>query len=120
MLADGITSDLRAIRAAAVQQAMQQRAVFTLPLVSMGIHYGIIRGLPNGSVETSKVESVYPDLRVQPFFAHVGEFSLRAFLVGTFKDKMGLDSPILVDTRVLIMAVVVTDAGPDHRLGLVE
>jgi hypothetical protein len=49
--------------------------------------------MPNGDVDTSRVEGVDPDLRVRPFFAHGGEFSLRAFLIGAFKDEMGLESP---------------------------
>jgi hypothetical protein len=93
MLADEITSDLRGIRAEAVKQAMKKRSAVTLPLMSKGINYGFVRGLPNGDVDTSRVEGVDPDLRVRPFFAHGGEFSLRAFLIGAFKDEMGLESP---------------------------
>jgi hypothetical protein len=66
-------------------------------LVSKGIKYGFIKALPNGTVDTSLVDGVDPDLRVRPFFAHGGEFSIRAFAVGAFKDEMGLETvdPIL-------------------------
>jgi Di-haem oxidoreductase, putative peroxidase len=97
MLGDEITGDLRAIRAIAVQQAVRKKTTVTLPLVSKSIKYGFIKVLPNGSVDTSQVDGVDPDLRVRPFFAHGGEFSIRAFAVGAFKDEMGLESvdPIL-------------------------
>lgn len=92
-LADEITSDLRRLRTRAVHQARETSTAVTLPLVSKGIRYGSIRGLPDGGVDTSRVEGVDADLRVRPFFAHGGEFSLRAFAVGAFKDEMGLESP---------------------------
>jgi Di-haem oxidoreductase, putative peroxidase len=93
MLADEITSDLRAIRNRAVQQAVTSGSEIRLPLISKDIKYGFIRGLPNGDVDTSMVEGVDLDLRVRPFFAHGGEFSLRAFSVGAFKDEMGFETP---------------------------
>ena len=93
MLGDEITSDLRAIRHKALQLAVNKGHAVKLPLVSKGIHYGVIRALPNGAMDTSLVEGVDPDLRVRPFFAHGSEFSMRAFDVGAFKDEMGLESP---------------------------
>ena len=36
--------------------------------MSRGINYGNITALPNGSVDTSQVSGVDPDLRVKPFF----------------------------------------------------
>src|SRR3989441_3455673 len=73
MLADEITHDLRAIRAKAVQLAVTKRTTATLPLESKGIRYGSIRASANGTVDSSLVEGVDPDLRVRPFFAHGGE-----------------------------------------------
>ena len=97
MLADEITERLRAIRARAIQQAANRNVSVTLQLRSKGINYGFIKALPNGTVDTSLVDGVDPDLRVRPFFAHGGEFSIRAFSVGAFKDEMGLEAvdPIL-------------------------
>ena len=93
MLADEITRDLRAIRSQALGLAVNGGSAVTRPLVSKGIHYGAIRALPNGGIVTSLVEGVDPDLRVRPFFHHGGEFSIRAFAVGAFKDEMGLEAP---------------------------
>jgi hypothetical protein len=97
MLADEITHDLRAIRTQALQQAAQSHHTVIRPLVSKGIKYGFIKALPNGTVDTSLVEGVNADLRVRPFFFQGGEFSIRAFAVGAFKDEMGLETvdPIL-------------------------
>jgi len=97
MLADEITEDLRAIRGKAIRQAANQNKAITLPLTGKGINYGFIKALPDGNVDTSLVEDIDPDLRVRPFFYHGGEYSIRAFAVGAFKDEMGLEAvdPIL-------------------------
>lgn len=93
MLADEITHDLRAIRAEALAKAASSAQPVTLPLTSKRIRFGFVTALPNGDVDTSQVDGVDPDLRVRPFFAHGGEFSMRAFAIAAFKDEMGLESP---------------------------
>lgn len=93
MLANEITHDLRAIRAEALAKASALAHPVTLPLISKQIKFGSVTALPNGDVDTSQVEGVDPDLRVRPFFAHGGEYSMRAFAVGAFKDEMGLEAP---------------------------
>ena len=81
MLADEITTDLRAIQQHAMAQAQQRGRAITRELVSKGINYGSITALPNGQVETSQVQGVDTDLRVRPFFAHGGTISIREFRV---------------------------------------
>jgi hypothetical protein len=93
MLADEITTDLRAIRREAIRSAARGGRSVTLPLQSKGLRYGRISASPAGVVDTSQVEGVDPDLRVRPFFAQGGEFSIRGFSVGAFNDEMGLESP---------------------------
>lgn len=93
MLADEITSNLRAIRTQTLAMAVNDGSAVTRPLASKGIRYGNIRALPDGSIDTSLVKGVDPDLRVRPFFHHGGEFSSRVFAVGAFKDEMGLEAP---------------------------
>ncbi len=90
MLADEITVDLRAIRAAAVRQAARTGLPETRRLVSKGISYGRIRALPDGTIDPSEVEGVDADLRVRPFFYHGGTISIREFIVGALKAEMGL------------------------------
>jgi hypothetical protein len=90
MLADEITGDLRAIRAAAVRQARRGGSPVTRRLMSKGISYGTIRALPDGTLDTSEAEGVDADLRVRPFFHHGGTISIREFIVGALKAEMGL------------------------------
>jgi hypothetical protein len=117
MLADEITSELRAIRARAVREAgggastpdgrpcrTGQRGCVprppgpvTLRLVSKGIDFGRLTAFPDGRVDTSQVEGVDADLRVRPFFHHGGTISIREFAIGAFAAEMGLQAsdPVL-------------------------
>jgi hypothetical protein len=101
MLADEITTDLRAIRAAAIIQAQQQGQPVKKFLSSKGISYGSITAHPDGTVDTSKVDGVDPDLRVRPFFAHGGTISIREFAVGAWNAEMGMQP---VDPDLLFAA----------------
>jgi mono/diheme cytochrome c family protein len=92
MLADEITSDLRDAREKALSSAQKLARPVTVQLVSKGIHYGSLQALPDGTVDTSRVEGVDPDLRVRPFFAHGGTISIREFVVGALKNEMGLEA----------------------------
>lgn len=92
MLADEITAELRAIRAAAITLAQSSGRSVTKPLVSKGIRYGAITVAANGSVNTSAVEGVDVDLRVKPFFFHGGTISIREFVTGALNDEMGLQA----------------------------
>ncbi|HEX7185355.1 MAG TPA: di-heme oxidoredictase family protein [Thermoanaerobaculia bacterium] len=93
MLADEMTSDLRAIRSQAVQQANVNGTPVTSTLVAKGVNFGSITAQPGGTVDTSGVRGVDPDLRVKPFFAQGGSFSMREFAVGAFNAEMGLEAP---------------------------
>jgi mono/diheme cytochrome c family protein len=111
MLADEITTDLRAIRTAAVAEASRIHAPVTRALTSKGISYGRIRAMVDGSIDTSEVQGVDPDLRIRPFFAHGGTISIREFVVGALKAEMGLamaNDPDLVAART---GPVTTPAG---------
>lgn len=92
MLADEITADLRAIRQQALDEARARGRSATKPLASKGIRYGSIRANPDGSVNTSGVDGVDPDLRIRPFFAHGGTISIREFVVGAFNVELGLQA----------------------------
>jgi hypothetical protein len=91
MLADEITGDLRSIRQQAIARAAGSGRSVTLPLASKGISYGTITAAPGGSVDTSKVEGVDPDLRVKPFFAEGSTISMREFIVGALHKELGLE-----------------------------
>jgi hypothetical protein len=119
MLADEITADLRAIRKDAIDDARRSGRSQTRNLTSKGIRYGSLTAFPNGSVNTSGVRGVNPDLRVRPFFLHGGTISIREFLVGAFNAEMGLESadPDLraaaAGSRVVTPAGMVLDGSLD-------
>ncbi len=92
MLADEITAELRAIRAGAVADARQSGRPVTRSLVGKSIHYGTLTAGPDGSVDTSGVRGVDPDLRVRPLFSHGGTISIREFVVGALQNEMGLQA----------------------------
>jgi len=91
MLADEITADLRSIRQRAITRAQQTGRSVTMQLHSKGINYGRITAMPSGTVDTSRVEGIDPDLRVKPFFAEGGTISIREFIVGALHKEMGLE-----------------------------
>lgn len=111
MLADEITSDLRALRAAAAKHAARTGAVVTQPLTSKGISFGTIAVRPDGSIEASRLEGVDSDLRVRPFFHHGGTISIREFIVGALKDEMGLAMAGDLDLVAAQAGRVVTPTG---------
>ena len=92
MLADEMTADLRNIERRAVKRAQQLHYPVTLRLRSQDIDYGTITGLPDGSVDTSHVSGVDPDLRIKPFFAEGSAFSIRQFILIALHNEMGLEA----------------------------
>ncbi len=92
MLADEITSDLRATRDATIADAVAAGVPVTRALGSKGIDFGAIKAMPDGTVDASLVRGVDADLRVRPFFAHGGKISIREFIVGALNDEMGLQA----------------------------
>jgi hypothetical protein len=92
MLADEITQELRAQRNQALAQARARRRPVRAALQSKGIRYGQLTARPGGSVDTSEVRGVDPDLRVRPFFAQGKTISIREFVVGALAAEMGLQA----------------------------
>ncbi|MBZ5719797.1 MAG: thiol oxidoreductase-like protein [Acidobacteriia bacterium] len=92
MLADEITTDLRATRDLAIAKAQQTKHPVTMKLVSKGVNYGSITANPDGSLDTSKVAGVDTDLRVKPFFAEGSTISIREFVVGALHNEMGMEA----------------------------
>lgn len=90
MLADEITSELRAIRDQAKADAKRRQRFVRRSLRSKGISFGRIGASRDGVVDTSEVEGLNDDLRVRPFFHEGGTISIREFIVGAFKAEMGL------------------------------
>jgi len=92
MLADEITTDLRAIRSQALDEWRLTHRATSKMLVSKGIEYGTITVREDGQFDTSQVRGVNPDLRIRPFFAHGAKISIREAAIGAFDEEMGLQS----------------------------
>jgi hypothetical protein len=90
MLADEMTTELRNIQRSTQIEALATKHAVTRKLVAKGISFGSITANPDGALDTSKVEGVNPDLRVRPFFAEGSTISIREFLVGAFRNEMGI------------------------------
>jgi hypothetical protein len=120
MLADEMTSELRAIRDQAVAAAIKRGRTVRVPLVAKGVRFGHIAALSNGDVDVTEVEGVDPDLRIRPFFAHGETISIREFVVGALNAEMGLKvvDPDLAAAdaghRVVTPAGMVLDGGKDN------
>jgi hypothetical protein len=120
MIADEMTTELRHQRAHALRDAARYRRYVTVSLAAKGTRFGRLTARPNGTVDTSQVQGVDPDLRVRPFFHHGGEFSIRGFSVGAFNDEMGLESPdadlrvASLGGRVVTPSGLVLDGGLDR------
>jgi hypothetical protein len=91
-------------------------------LLSKGIRYGSITANPDGSVDTSQVQGVDPDLRVKPFFAEGSAISMREFIVGALHNEMGLadseDPDLLAASaggRVVTPSGMVLDGSKDRN-----
>jgi Di-haem oxidoreductase, putative peroxidase len=87
-----MTHDMRAIQAQAVAEAKKRGRSVTLPLLTKGVSFGSITAHSDCSVDTSNVQGVNADLRVRPFFAEGSTISIREFLVGAFRNEMGMEA----------------------------
>jgi len=119
MLADEITSELRALSDPARNQCQSQGVTTSAALraksgnVQGGIDFGIIDWRPSGTAGVCNPDAtrmnvtglgqyVNTDLRVRPFFAQGGTISIREFLVGAFNAEMGIEGfdPDLMNAAV--------------------
>lgn len=92
MLGDEMTEELREQRAEARARAAKLGAAVTVPLVAKGVRFGSLTARPDGSLDTSRVEGVNPDLRVRPLGRQGTRFSLREFTVQAFRAELGLQA----------------------------
>ena len=90
LLAREMTADLQAVRDQAVALAMDTRTSVFVPLTAKGVSFGWITALPDGSLETDRVEGVDPDLVVKPFHQKGVDVSLREFTVESLNHHHGM------------------------------
>jgi hypothetical protein len=112
MLADEITTDLRATRDLAVSRAQQLKHPVTMKLNSKGIKFGSITANPDGTLDTSQIQGIDPDLRIKPFNAEGSMISIREFVVTALHRELGLEASNDPDlTTASAGGRVVTPAG---------
>ncbi len=92
LLAREMTEDLHAIRDDARKRARDSGAPVSLPLSTKGVEFGTITASPDGSLDTSRVEGVDPDLVIRPFMQKGTIVSLREFAVKAMNQHFGMQA----------------------------
>jgi len=92
MLAREMTTDLFAIRDAAIASAKSSGKAVTSSLDTKGVNFGQIIANPNGTLDTSKVQGVDPDLIIKPFHQKGVVNSVRVFTVNAFNHHHGMEA----------------------------
>lgn len=92
MLAREMTTDLLAVKAAALTQAQQSGQLVTVPLATKGVSFGSLTAYPDGSVDTSQCLGVDADLIVKPFHQAGRVVSLREFSNSAMNQHHGMQS----------------------------
>jgi mono/diheme cytochrome c family protein len=91
-LALEMTRELQAIRIATINQAFLSARNVPAHLTAKGIDFGDIVARPDGTVDTSGVRGVSPDLVVRPFHQNGAAVSLRQFTNEGMNQHMGIQS----------------------------
>ncbi len=92
LLAREMTADLHAAREAALIKSRETGGDITLGLVTKGISFGEITATAAGSIDTSRVEGIDPDLVVRPFGQKGVFVSLREFTVDVLNHHLGMQA----------------------------
>ncbi len=92
LLAREMTTDLLAIRDAAVADAANAGADVTRDLITKGVDFGQITARPNGSLDTSAVDGVDGDLIIKPFHQKGAVISLRQFTNNAMNHHHGIQA----------------------------
>ena len=92
LLAREMTEDLHAIRDDARKRARDTGAPVSLPLATKGVEFGAVTASPDGSLDTSAVEGVDPDLVIRPFMQKGTIVSLREFAVKAMNQHFGMQA----------------------------
>jgi hypothetical protein len=95
-LAEEMSAELRKHRDAAVAQARSDGKNVTKLLTAKGVAFGSITARPDGSVDTSQVSGVDPDLVVKPFQWKGSIASIRDFVRGAAHNELGMQAVELV------------------------
>lgn len=94
-LAAEMTYSLQQARDQAISQAQTTNQPVSAPLTAKGISFGALTAHPDGSIDTSAVEGVDPDLVVKPFGWKGSISKLRRFAEEAARVHFGIQSHIL-------------------------
>ena len=92
MLAREMTEDLLTIRDQATAQAARAKTNVTIPLTTKGVSFGQLTAHADGTLDTSAVEGVDPDLVIKPFHQKGVVNSVRVFTVSAFNQHHGMEA----------------------------
>ena len=92
LLAREMTEDLHAIRDEARKRARDTNEPVSLSLTAKGVEFGTVTASPDGSLDTSLVEGVDPDLVIRPFMQKGTIVSLREFAVKAMNQHFGMQA----------------------------
>ena len=92
LLAREMTRDLRGLRAQAAAEARATGAPVTVALETKGVRFGALTALPDGTLDTGKVEGIDPDLTLRPFGQKGVVGTLRRFTVTALNAHHGMQA----------------------------
>lgn len=90
LLAREMTDDLLNLQAIAVAQAGASHHDVVVTLVTKGVHFGTLTAHSDGTLDTSHVEGVSPDLVIRPMSRKGQNKSIRHFTVQGFNRHLGM------------------------------
>lgn len=96
-----MTFDLQARRDEALAQAHEGGAPVSVALESKGVSFGTLIALPDGTLDTSAIEGVDPDLVVKPFGWKGNVARLRRFSEDAARIHFGVQSAVLCEQHQL-------------------
>jgi hypothetical protein len=92
LLGREMSNDLLAIKAKAINEARETGQDVTAALNTKGVNFGQIVAHPDGTVDTSAVRGVDPDLIIKPFSRKGATRSVREFTVSAFNQHHGMQA----------------------------
>jgi hypothetical protein len=90
LLGREMTDDLLNLQTQAIQQALAMQQNVTITLQTKGVQFGTLTAHPDGSVDTSGVQGVSPDLVIRPMGRTGNHKSIRRFSNQAFNRHLGM------------------------------